>query len=180
MLDFKRTQKALCPGQGHPESGFSLLEIILVMVLVGIIAAVVGPFLGQVMSNFLDVCQMNERERQATPALERFVRDVRGAEDVDFDSDNDCSQKLEVTKEEEDGESYVLTYEIKDGDNTLTVRKDNGIDQILAKHVGPDSKFCKHSIGKSGSYKLYLLDLRVNIDDGDPLEYSAAAVPHQG
>ncbi len=50
------------------ENGFSLLELILVMVLVGIAAVMVAPFVGHVLSNLLEGRELSDREGQAVAA----------------------------------------------------------------------------------------------------------------
>ncbi len=107
------------------ENGFSLLELILVMVLVGIAAVMVAPFVGHVLSNLLEGRELSDREGQAVAALERFIRDVRRAETVTLDSDQQITLSL-------DGGNVI--YLINSGSLQI-----NG--QILARHLAGTSKF---------------------------------------
>ncbi len=164
-------QKVLQSGQRCNKAGFTLLEIIMVMVLVGIIAAVIGPFLGQVMGSFQEVRQMSERERQAGPALERFVRDVRAAESVEKENDHELILAMP------DGE---VTYRIEDSGNgyMLSIASNNGNSRVLARYISSDSSF--EITDPDGNYELVVLDLKVKVNNGGLLEFSAAAVPRRG
>lgn len=154
----------LQPQSWLKKTGFSLIEIILTLVIVGIIAGLVGPFLGQVLGNFVDARQLSDRERQATLALERFVRDVRKEGNV---------------------------YNINNGGNTLSLNNNNIVyrlqasgvltrnGEILARYIDNGrSSFDSQPI--NSAFDLIILNLSVRVNSQDSLEYSTAAVQREG
>lgn len=138
--------------------GFTLLELILVMVLLGFAAVMISPFVGSVLTNLVEGRELSHRENQAFLALERFVRDVRGADKVDFDPSSEKTLTLN------DGD---LVYEIDSGILTL-----NG--QVLIKNLDTgESKFSQTSFTK---FSFYSLKLVVKINDNQEFDLSASAV----
>ena len=155
----------LCGGN----RGFTLIEIVLVILLVGILAGVVGPLIGQLVRGYVETRQLNEYERQATLALERFVRDARG-------SDNDAPDQTVV----DDGKGLNLVlgsgnaaFRIDPG-GTLTVNGD-----VLARNVDYDASEFSIAESVGGGYPLIRFYLRIAPDNVGPLEFTASAVPRR-
>lgn len=164
MSLINKASPALQPQSWFKKTGFTLIEIIMTLVLVGIIAGFVGPFLGQVLGNFVDARQLSERERQATLALERFVRDVRVSEVYETNQ-----KTLKLLNNE--------TIEIEYSLQPSGVLTRNG--KVLARYIDyGESSFDSQTI--SNEYDLIILDLRVKVNSGNSLEYSAAAVRRGG
>lgn len=141
--------------------GFTLLEIILVTVLLGIAAIMVVPFVGHIFSNLLEGRELSHRESQAAMALERFVRDVRGADRVVIDND----QKMTLTV---DGTDVI--YDIVSGN----LRLDN---QVLAKHLDDSLSIFDNDLDEILGYPFITLTLVVQMSGGGTFKLSASAVP---
>jgi prepilin-type N-terminal cleavage/methylation domain-containing protein len=157
MTDSKPyTSSSLLKNRG----GFTLLELILVMVLVGIAAVMVVPFVGNVLSNLLEGRELSQRESQAVLAPERFVRDVRMADSVDFVN----SQEITLTLD-----GIGATYLIYSGSLLLD-------GQPLAKHVTAESSFSKIDIADFDGFSVITLDLIIQLSGGGKFELSTSAV----
>lgn len=164
MSFIHKSSPALNQQSWSSKAGFTLIEIIMTLVLVGIIAGLVGPFLGQVLGNFVDARQLSERERQATLALERFVRDVRAYDVTSID---------QTTLNLNNG---TIIYKLQSG--SLALKRNRGW-KILARYIDDEeSSFASKPI--NGKYNLIILDLMVKVNNGNSLEYSAAAVRRGG
>ncbi len=61
------------------ESGFTLVEIVVVIVIIGILAALGGQFISAPVSNYIDLSRRARLVEQAEMALRRMQRDVRHA-----------------------------------------------------------------------------------------------------
>jgi prepilin-type N-terminal cleavage/methylation domain-containing protein len=147
----------------HPK-GFTLLELILVMVLLGIAAVMVTPFVGNVLINLIEGREFSHRETQAFLALERFVRDVRGAINVD---ESEFPGKMTI----DDGD---LIYEIDGGVLYLN-------DQVLVKNLAVDTTdgSGKSEISRNSSltdFSFFTLKLVLTIGDNTEFELTASAV----
>ena len=138
------------------QKGFTLIELILVMVLIGIAAVMVTPFVGQVLFNLLEARELNQRENQAILALERFAKDVQDASTISIDEKTPLKCVI-------DGDSWEILV-------------DEGIlklnDQLIAKYLDDDSKFEKDPIGTTKLSK-YKLTLVIQMTDGSPFEMSS-------
>lgn len=124
-------------------SGFTLLELVLVMVLLGIAAVMVVPFVGHIFSNLLEGRELSHRENQAALALERFVRDVREGKGITISDDN---LKMTFTIEKNNGTEINLSYDIDLDEGTLWVN-----DKPLARHLVSRPKSFEHIPGNSFS-----------------------------
>jgi prepilin-type N-terminal cleavage/methylation domain-containing protein len=143
--------------------GFTLLELVLVMVLLGIAAVMVVPFVGHIFSNLLEGRELSHRESQAVMALERFVRDVREGKDITLSNDG-----LEMTfTTEENGAEIELNYEIDLDEGTLGVNE-----KPLAKHLVAGSKFEEETNTNS-----YMVILEIQMPNTESLKLSAIAFP---
>ena len=145
-------------------AGFTLVEIILVLVITGILAVAVGPFVGRVLTNIIEVRQFSERERQATHALERFVRDVRMSEVTNAGITGDS---LELVNGD------TLIYQITE--DTLLLSRKGEDPNVLARHIAPGSRFEIFDI--NNDYEMVTMILKIQINAGRSIEFSAAAVP---
>lgn len=150
------------------EKGFTLIEIILVIFIIGIIAVVLGPFVNQVISDYLQGRELSERERQATMTLERFVRDIRRSEKQNIDNSGNT---LTLTLPNDDTIKYIIS------DNSLNLSINNGPERVLAQHIYSSSNFSIRSQPEGIKYTLVILTLNVNTPDGNILEFTASAVP---
>lgn len=155
------TTKGLNFFQLKNSDGFTLLEIILVTVLLGIAAIMVVPFVGHIFSNLLEGRELSHRESQAAMSLERFVRDVRGANNVIVNSDQKVTLTVDGTK---------VIYDIVSGN----LRLDG---QVLAKYLDESqSKFDNDLTGTLG-YPVISLTLIIQMSGGGTFELSASSVP---
>jgi MSHA biogenesis protein MshO len=60
-----------------PQSGFTLIEAVMTIILLGIVAGVLAPFIAQSMTAFQDTSRRSEMTARARLALERIAREVR-------------------------------------------------------------------------------------------------------
>lgn len=144
--------------------GFTLLELILVMVLLGFAAVMVTPFVGSILTNLLEGRELSHRENQAFLALERFVRDVRGAINVD---ESEFPGKMIL-------DNGALVYEIDGGILYLN-------DQVLVKNLAVDATdgSDKSEISRNSSltdFSFFTLKLVLTVSDNNELELTASAV----
>jgi prepilin-type N-terminal cleavage/methylation domain-containing protein len=139
-------------------SGFTLIELILVMVLLGLSAVMVTPFVGQVLSNLLESRELNQRENQAILALQRFVQDVQGASTLTFDDKSPLKCVV-------DGDSWEIAVD----EGVLKLNK-----QLLAKYLDAGSGFekTKKSLKNTELYK-YKMTLAILMPDGSSFEMSS-------
>jgi prepilin-type N-terminal cleavage/methylation domain-containing protein len=141
-------------------NGFTLLELILVMVLLGFAAVLITPFVGNILTNLVESRELSHRENQAFLALERFVRDVRGADIVNWVS----SSKMTLTFDDDDDLDYII-----EADGVLKL---NG--QVLIKNLDTvESKFFETDLT---NFSFYSLKLVVKINDNQEFDLSASAV----
>jgi len=145
-------------------NGFSLLELILVMVLIGIAAVMVTPFVGNVLSNLLGGRELSNRENQSVLALERFVRDIREAA-IPIETATENGKKV---LREDGNKLYVI-----DSGILFFVDPDEN-EHVLARNLHPDSDFVINSFG------IITLNLVITLSDGGKLELFASAVPREG
>jgi len=157
------TTKGLNFFQLKNSDGFTLLEIILVTVLLGIAAIMVVPFVGHIFSNLLEGRELSHRESQAAMALERFVRDVRGADSVTVNN----NQKMTLTI---DGTDVI--YDIVSGN----LRLDG---QVLAKYLDDSLSKFDNDLGGTLGYPFITLTLVVQMSGGGTFELSASSIPRQ-
>jgi prepilin-type N-terminal cleavage/methylation domain-containing protein len=159
MTDFKPC-KLFFPFRN--QKGFTLIELILVMVLIGIAAVMVTPFVGQVLSNLLELREINQRQNQAVLALERFTRDVQ--DETNIIDHSDFPLKCVI-----DGDLWEIVLE----EGTLKL---DG--QPLARYLAAESEFHKgDNIGNTGlcMYKLTLA-IQMPDPDADPLQRSTFVI----
>jgi prepilin-type N-terminal cleavage/methylation domain-containing protein len=171
-------------------NGFSLVELILVMVLVGIAAVMVAPFVGHVLSNLLEGRELSDRESQGAASLERFVRDVRDVEGSIEHNDNNvpvsCLGCHNSGKKVLKGGNDIL-YVIDSGSGTLFfIGKPEATflsqheRHVLARYLDANSSFDKKTIGTNPfDFDIVTLNLKINLINGGLLELSASAVPRQ-
>ena len=143
-------------------SGFTLIEIIAVLIIIGIVGAVISPFLGNVLGNYIHGRELAKREQQAGLILERFVRDVRMSNGNNL-SIQGCTPTLMLSKKANDNSTYE-----HDGSNNLMCN-----DQLLARHV---HNVC-FKVQNASSSRLVSISFDLIIDDNMNLNYKASAVP---
>jgi hypothetical protein len=136
------------------------------MLLLGIAAVMVTPFVGSVLTNLIEGRELSHRENQAFLALERFVRDVRGAVNVD---ESEFPGKMTLTLE--DGN---MIYEIDAGILYLN-------DKVLVKNLAVDATdgSDKSEIRRNSSltdFSFYTLKLVLTVSHNNELELTASAV----
>ncbi|MGA3084671.1 MAG: prepilin-type N-terminal cleavage/methylation domain-containing protein [Thermodesulfobacteriota bacterium] len=61
----------------HAKKGFTLIEIIMTIIIVGIISIVVGPILLQGFTSFFVSSGLTDMDAQGKLAMERMARDIR-------------------------------------------------------------------------------------------------------
>jgi prepilin-type N-terminal cleavage/methylation domain-containing protein len=150
--------------------GFTLLELVLVMVLLGIAAVMVMPFVGQIFSNLLEGRDLSHRENQAAMALERFVRDIREA-------------SIPIAESIEDGKKVLKAngnkiFVIDSG--TLFFVDQDETEHVMVRNLAGDSEFLVTSITSgSESYDVVTLKLNILMSSGETYELSASSIPRE-
>jgi hypothetical protein len=122
----------------------------------------VVPFVGHIFSNLLEGRELSHRESQAVMALERFVRDVRGA-DIDDDDISDHEIILQI-----DGND--VTYDIVSGSLHLD-------GQVLAKYLDDSLSKFDNDLEDTLGYKFITLTLVLQMSGGGTFELSASSFP---
>lgn len=151
------------------QPGFSLLEVIVVLILLAIVAAVIGPFIGNILGNYIQSRNLVEREQQASLILERFVRDVRMSIDDSELSIHNCTSNQILSKKA----GTEVKYE-KDGQK-LFYQSANGKDYLLSKYI--DNVCFEVKKPSNATYKLVKITFDLQVGDDNTVEFKAAAVP---
>ena len=122
-----------CPsgliGRQASNKGFTLLELVIALLVLGVVSLVVAPLLTTGVAALVEGRNHADRERQATLALERFVRDVRGAESGTLEA-QDGGMTLRFVSVRDGGE---VTYHL--GGDQLTRSGPNGPARVLATGI---------------------------------------------
>ena len=144
--------------------GFSLIEIIVVLIVLGIAAAMIGPFLSNILGNYIQSREIAERERQAGLILERFVRDARMSQNASIH--NSCTT-LRLPKK-----SGYAEYKL--ADNSLTFKPYNTTTYYTLSHN--ISSICFNIRNFTDGYNLITMNLEIELPDDQKLQYHASAV----
>ena len=155
---------------GPDQRGFTLLEMLLVLMIVGIIAASLGTLFVQVISDFIQGREMADRQSQACLATERLVRDVRAAASQNIANNGARLNLIDV-------ESENITYRIDPADGALKISADDGPEHVLARHVHESSFFDIKAQADGLDYPVVILHLRIEISADSRMAFSAAAIP---
>jgi prepilin-type N-terminal cleavage/methylation domain-containing protein len=146
--------------------GFTLLELVLVMVLLGIAAVMVVPFVGHIFSNLLEGRELSHRENQSVMALERFVRDIREA-------------SVPIEKSTENGKKILRTNSNKiyiiDSGTLFFVDQDEN-EHVVVRNLAGDSEFL---VNTDNPYVIVTLKLKILMNSGDTFELLASSIPRQ-
>jgi prepilin-type N-terminal cleavage/methylation domain-containing protein len=182
MMMIQQSHNTLTPNKQKSgmlySHGFTLLEMLLVIMIVGVIAASIGALFAQVFSDFIQGRELADRQSQASLALERMVRDVRSA-----DSQNLVNNGAELNLDKiENGISNTYRFRIDNNNNSLNISVNDGPEHVLARHVDESSFFdIKEFKDVQGTtkYRIVILHLNIEMSDSSLLEFSAAAVPRR-
>lgn len=147
----------------HRQRGFTLLELVIVIALIGVLGAVIGPVLRAGFDTYFDARLLADRERQASVALERFVREIRMADGIDSATAAD----IQFTR---DGGATAVEFRFDGG--RMERRADGGGWTPVAEHVDTnESAFHRDEIN---DVEYATMVLRI---DGIPLRFQTSAAP---
>ncbi len=113
--------------------GFTLIELIVAMVIVGVIASLLAVFLMNGMNSFNTVSTRKSLILDASSSLEKFSREVSATYNITFAG----SKLFQFTTTTFDT-SVVLEYEINTN-GTLTRRIGGGNQELIAQNVNYSS-----------------------------------------
>jgi MSHA biogenesis protein MshO len=140
------------PAPGLLRNGFSLIELIVVIAVVGILAGIVAVFIRSPLEGYLATARRAELTDTADCALMRIARDLRGA--------LPNSVRVSVT-----GGSYYLEYlPIADGGRYRAAAAGDGSGDILDFTSGADASFDVLGPGVSAASDQYLVVYNLGLD----------------
>ncbi|MBF0177126.1 MAG: prepilin-type N-terminal cleavage/methylation domain-containing protein [Magnetococcales bacterium] len=115
----------------HRSCGFSLVEMLLVILIMGIVSSLAAPLIGNYMEAYLQERDLNNVSTQDRLAMARMSRELRSATDITSDTVPFADQaQVQFTPQ---GGGSTVTY-VVNGDNQL-VRTQAGVSAVLADHV---------------------------------------------
>ncbi len=135
-----------------PHQGFSLIELIVVIAVVGILAGIVAVFIRVPLEGYLAAARRAELTDTADGALVRIARDLRGA----------LPNSVRVT---ESGGTYYLEYlPIADGGRYRAAAAGDGSGDILDFTSGADTGFDVLGPGVGAARDQYLVIYNLGLD----------------
>lgn len=110
--------------------GFTLAELIVVLLLMALVAALATQVLGQTLGMWSDVQEETEERAEQAAALERMVREVREAAEVECRDQDTTNDTLWVKRQDD------TSLEFKAGGGVLTLR---WISDSTSEQLSPES-----------------------------------------
>ncbi|MFO7859514.1 MAG: prepilin-type N-terminal cleavage/methylation domain-containing protein [Ectothiorhodospiraceae bacterium] len=143
--------------------GVTLIELILTLVVLAVLVAVLAPVMSTGINAYIEGRRLADRERQASLALERLVRDLRAADSVDLGGD----QTLTLNR---NGPSTEYSYAVSDGELLR-----DGETIAAAVDDATDATFFFETEVANGGDSVTLWSLHLTIEDLPP--YQATGRP---
>lgn len=132
------------------KTGFTLIELIIVIVLAGIIAGVITPFIANAVSYWALVSSERDVTFSARLAMNRMVREIRQIKDVasiKFDDDT----RFKFIRIKDDGSEEDITFIQSPSSKNLLLRNDNELADKLDASNGLTFTYLDADGNKTGT-----------------------------
>lgn len=111
--------------QSRKMRGFTLAELVLVLIILGVVGALVVPSVATITANLLGIGERAELEEQAGLALERMVQELRIADE------SECLGGEELRLERD---SVAISYSVNA--SALRRQRDGASERLVAPTAG--------------------------------------------
>ena len=155
------------PGQVHRQHGFTLAEMVVVIIIVGIIFAVGAMLVGRSFENYSISRDATDIEGQARVALERISRELREVRGKSNSTDLDIGTVGEVTFSDATTGTLIRFY--RDGTTNRLMRQENLsppqplADSITAMSI---SYFDKNAVSTGVLAEVYYIKAEITVSKG--------------
>lgn len=153
---------ARCARHRRRHGGFSLMELVMVIVIVGIIFAIGATLLGRVFQSYASTREIGGAEWQGVVALERLSRELRHMHSRTYLV---MSPATEITFADNDGATARVFL-----NGTALTLSTGGVAYPLADGIGSLGFFYLRNDGQTaatGSANTHYIAVRLTVQDGD-------------
>ena len=141
--------------------GVTLIELILTLVVLAVLVAVLAPVMSAGIKAYIEGRQLADRERQASLAVERLVRDLRAADSVAVDD----AQTLTLNR---NGPAAEYSYTVTGGE----LRRDGETIAAAVDDASDATFFFETDVGGTSLWSLHL-----TIEDLPPYQATGRSRP---